>query len=427
MKNVIYLHTHDTGRYIQPYGHNVPTPRLQGLAEEGLLFRHAYSGGPTCSPSRSALLSGMTAHSCGMLGLAHRGFAWGDYSPHLSHYLHGCGYETVLCGVQHEAPDRTMLGYGRFLDPDMEDSSRGKVHVDVARAHEVAGYLREPKGRPFFLSFGMNSTHRVFPEVASPTDPDHVMPPHFLPDNAVTRQDMAKYMDSAAIADQGVGIVLDALKAAGRDEDTLVIFTTDHGIAFPHAKCTLMDTGIGVSLIMKFPGSHHRTGVTDALVSQLDLFPTICDFLELPHPSWLQGQSMMPLLEGKAESIREAIFSEVTFHSSYQPMRCIRTDRYKLIRRFGEYDKFVQNHIDASPSKQFLIDHGFDGLDADEFSLHDLYEDPMERINVLQHPRYAAIGKQLTQQLHQWMVETGDPLLNGPVLPPQGARLWPNL
>src|SRR5262245_4032488 len=109
--NILYIHSHDTGRYIQPYGHAVPTPNLQRLAEEGVLFRQAFCVAPTCSPSRASLLTGQSAHSSGMLGLAHRGFRLNDYGQHLIHTLRQAGYHSTLIGMQHEAADPTWIGY----------------------------------------------------------------------------------------------------------------------------------------------------------------------------------------------------------------------------------------------------------------------------------------------------------------------------
>ena len=109
------MHTHDTGKYIEPYGYNVSTPNLMKFAREGTIFRHAYCAGPTCSPSRVGLLSGMSPHSCGMLGLAHRGFRM-DCSKHLVRHLNRNGYETVLTGIQHEMPKAEMIGYLKILD-----------------------------------------------------------------------------------------------------------------------------------------------------------------------------------------------------------------------------------------------------------------------------------------------------------------------
>ena len=115
--NILYIHSHDTGRYIQPYGHAVETPNLQHLAEQGVLFRQAFCANPTCSPSRAALLTGRWPHNNGMIGLAHRGSRLNDYSQHLARFLKTQGYETALAGVQHEAHgDLKVLGYDHLLD-----------------------------------------------------------------------------------------------------------------------------------------------------------------------------------------------------------------------------------------------------------------------------------------------------------------------
>ena len=108
--NIVYLHTHDTGRGIQPYDPGIKTPNLMRLAQEGVLFRNAYCVGPTCSPSRSGLLTGQYPHQNGMFGLAHRGFSLNDYGKHLANFLKGYGYETALFGMQHEAADANTIG-----------------------------------------------------------------------------------------------------------------------------------------------------------------------------------------------------------------------------------------------------------------------------------------------------------------------------
>src|SRR5665647_1522105 len=112
--NIVYMHTHDSGRYWSPYGYALPTPNLMDFARESTLFRHCYCAGPTCSPSRAALLTGRSPHACGMMGLAHRGWQLHDYSQHLAAFLNRQGYHTALCGIQHEAPDAGMIGYGEI-------------------------------------------------------------------------------------------------------------------------------------------------------------------------------------------------------------------------------------------------------------------------------------------------------------------------
>lgn len=424
--NVIYMHTHDTGRWIEPYGHPVPTPNLRKLAEEGILFRQAYCAGPTCSPSRSALLTGMAPHSAGMLGLTHRGFQLKDYRQHLAQYLREKGLETVLCGIQHEAPSVDMLGYDRVLDDQGYDMGKTQIdwtEWDLTRANQVADFLKEDHKNPFFLSFGMFNTHREFPELDEDINPAYVVPPFPLYDNSANRLEMARYMTSARVADQCVAIVLEALKETGLENDTLLIFTTDHGPAFPFMKCNLYDTGIGVALILMYPGNRRKGEVSDALVSQIDLFPTICDFLQIDKPDWLQGVTLMPLLNRDTDQIRDAIFSEVTYHASYEPMRCVRTERYKLIQLFDEWDFPVPANIDDSLSKDFLVQNGYLSTRRDKQMLFDLYLDPLERRNVIDDSTYSSVAEDLSTKLRNWMEETGDPLLQGKVEKPIHARI----
>src|SRR5882762_10120557 len=113
--NILYLHSHDTGRYVQPYGHPVPTPNIQRLADQGMLFRKAYCAAPTCSASRACLLTGQYGHNNGMLGLAHRGWSLNDYRQHLVHTLHGAGYHSVLIGEQHIAKRPDIIGFDRVV------------------------------------------------------------------------------------------------------------------------------------------------------------------------------------------------------------------------------------------------------------------------------------------------------------------------
>ncbi len=210
--NIVYIHTHDTGRYIEPYGYNVPTPNLMKLAERGTLFRQAFSAAPTCSPSRAGLLTGMSPHSNGMLGLAHRGFELNDYNKHLVNFLKGYNFKTVLCGMQHVAPEAEMIGYDKILDNQPDEWG---AETDKENAKKVADYIKNQNEAPFFLSYGMESTHLEFPELDDQVDENYVMPPATLPDNEETRKDMAGFITSAKIADYCVGTVLDALAEAG--------------------------------------------------------------------------------------------------------------------------------------------------------------------------------------------------------------------
>lgn len=422
--NILYLHTHDTGRYIQPYGCGLPTPHLQQLAQEGTLFRQAYCTGPTCSPSRAGLLTGTMPHTNGMWGLAHRGFALFHPETHMAAWFAAHGYESVLCGIQHEAEDPLTLGYQMILgdaDYSMGKCKRDWESFDLGNARAAADYLGQKHTAPFFLSMGLFNTHRVFPEVTDPNAANYVATPPQICDTPENRMDMAGFIQSLQTADQAAGIVLDALKQSGRDRDTIVIFTTDHGLAFPDMKCTLYDSGIGISLIVKYPGNPMAGSVSDALVSHLDLYPTLCEMTGVPKPEGLQGVSLCPLLEKRTEAVRRSIFAEVNFHVAYEPMRCIRTARYKYIRRYSAYERPVPCNCDDSPDKSLRLEAGFYRHTQPRRLLFDLVCDPLERVNRIDDPDYSQVASQMELELEQWLEQSGDPIRRGIMFPPETA------
>jgi N-sulfoglucosamine sulfohydrolase len=410
--NIVYIHSHDSGRYLSPYGQSVPTPNLQRLAQEGIVFRRAFSAAPTCSPSRAALLTGLYPHSNGMLGLAHRGFSLNDYQQHIVHTLKPAGYTSVLAGLQHVAKVPETIGYDTVL-PHKDTSA---VHVAPA----AVGFLDSRPTSPFFLDIGFFETHREYPE-ATPEDKANYSPlPRPIPDTETTRGDFARYRASARVMDEGVGKVLDAIERNSFGVNTLIISTTDHGISFPRMKCDLTDDGWGVSLIMRGP-KLPRAAVCDALISQIDIFPTICDYIRIQHPAWLQGKSFLPVLSGQVPEIHEEIFAEVNYHASYEPKRAVRTARWKYIRRFGDRRTPVLPNCDDSPSKELWLQAGWGSQVLDTESLYDLLFDPTEHANLINDPGHAQLAQEMRDRLHRWMVSTNDPLLRGPVAAPPGA------
>ncbi len=413
--NILYIHSHDTGRYVQPYGHAISTPNIQRLAEQGVLFRKAFCGAPTCSPSRASLLTGQYAHCSGMLGLAHRGFSLNDHTQHLLHTLRKEGYHSALIGEEHLSKDRNAIGYDYVSKIEgFQSSTVAPTAIDV---------LTDKLTQPFFLSVGFFETHREFMKPSSPEDAKYSMPPAPLPDTSETRRDIGAFKASASDLDWGMGQVLDALDASGMAENTLVICTTDHGIAFPRMKGYLTDHGIGVMLIMRGPGGFIGGQVIDALVSHIDIFPTICDLLEIDRPRWLQGKSILPLLRGEVRQIHDAIFAEVTYHAAYEPMRAVRTPRWKYLRRFDHHLGPVLPNCDDSLSKDVLMAHGWKERSRPLEQLYDLIFDPNEASNLANDLSMAVVIEEMRSRLDDWMYNTNDPLLHGPVPAPPGAEL----
>jgi N-sulfoglucosamine sulfohydrolase len=413
--NILYLNSHDTGQYVQPYGNAIPTPNIQWLADQGVMFRNAFCAAPSCSGSRAALLTGSYCHNNGMMGLAHRGFALYDYDQHIVRTLSNAGYHTELIGEQHVSEDPSILGYD--IVHDIENTTVNSVAPAAIEA------LGSGIPEPFFVSVGFFETHRSFFAPSSVRDRMYSQPPPFLPDTAEIRQDVAAYKASARSLDHGVGAVLNTLHETGLDRNTLVICTTDHGLAFPTAKASLLDRGIGVMLIMRGPGMPPGV-VHDELVSQIDIFPTICEIAGIEAPPWLQGLSVVGLVSGaEPPEVRSEIFSELTYHAAYEPQRAIRTERFKYVRRFDDYPYPVLANCDESPSKDAYLARGWAQRKVARESLHDMFFNPGEGRNVIDDPDYAPVAADLRRRLKLWMQETSDPLLDGPVPPPPGARL----
>ncbi len=410
--NILYIHSHDTGRYVQPYGFQVPTPNIQMLADQGVLFQEAFCAAPTCSGSRASLLTGLYCHNNGMFGLAHRGWKLNDYSQHWVHTLRTAGYSSILIGEQHISLDPAVIGYDEVV-PVGQNNAQFVAPLTIKT-------LREAPSQPWFMSVGFFETHREFAAPTSVRDTLYSQPPENLPDTQVTRRDMAEFKASARSLDQGIGAVLHALHDFGLVENTIVICTTDHGIAFPGSKATLFDRGTGVMMIVRGPGFPPGK-VIDAPVSHLDVYPTLCDVSGAEHPSWLQGSSLLPLVRGEVESLHEAIFSETTYHAAYQPHRAIRTERWKYIRRFDEYPHPVLANCDDSDTKDLLVAAGWGEQEVPEEQLYDLVLDPQEGNDVAGDAARADVLAELRERLDAWMRETEDPLLEGPVEPPEGA------
>jgi N-sulfoglucosamine sulfohydrolase len=350
-----------------------------------------------------------------MLGLAHRGFQMVDYNRHIVHTLRSVGYVSVLAGLQHVAPKPETIGYDEILTP--------KSTSAVAVAPVAVNFLNRPHTKPFFLDVGFFETHREYPAPTAADDERYVMPPTPILDTPETRKDMAAYHASARALDHGIGLVLDALERNGLAGNTLVISTTDHGVSFPLMKCNLEDFGWGVSMIMRGPGGFTGGKVCDAMISHVDVFPTLCDLTGIKHPEWLEGKSMLPVVHGEAKEINEEIFSEVTFHAAYEPKRAVRTHRYKYIRRYGDKHTPVLPNCDDGLSKSVWLEYGWKNMVLPEESLYDLVFDPSENHNLVGDPGSKAVLTEMRGRLDRWMKATNDPLLKGPVPAPHGSQI----
>lgn len=338
-RNVLLLISDDQGLDLGCYGTAVKTPRLDRLARQGTLFRHAYAAVSSCSPSRAVINTGLYTHQNGMYGLQHdvhnQSLLPGIET--LPSMLRRAGYATALVGKKHVGPN-SAFPYEAELVPE-----RGGVRDVRELAIAAASFIRSTNERPFFVTIAYSDPHRAavdygndraWPGVKPETyDPRRVQIPDHLPDLPAVRQDLAEYYESLSRLDAGVGLILDDLAATGRADDTLVIFLSDNGRPFPGAKTNLYDAGLHLPLIIRAPGS--APGTSDAMVSFTDVVPTVLDWAGVAAPAAypLSGSTLLPILGGVADPARDAIVASHDFHeiNQYYPMRSIRTRTHNYI------------------------------------------------------------------------------------------------
>jgi N-sulfoglucosamine sulfohydrolase len=221
--------------------------------------------------------------------------------------------------------------------------------------------------------------------------------------------------------DAQFGRLMAALGELGLESDTLVLFTTDHGIAMPRAKCSVYEPGVQVALILRLPSRKgwHGGIVHAEMVSNVDYLPTILDLLGLPIAKNVQGRSFAPLLDGKQYRPRQEIFTELTYHDYYDPRRAIRTETHKLIVNFTSAPAFMDPSQSWRPSSDTRTPANHAVAYHPHVELFDLAKDPFEQNDVAQRPQYAAVRAELLKRLYRQMVDTRDPLLLGAVTSPQ--------
>jgi len=386
--------THDIGRHLHCYGHgSVVSPNLDALARDGVRFASCFATAPQCSPSRASLATGMYPHNNGVMGLAHSGFDWEMRVPHAAAVFAGQGFESHLFGGQHVTQHPERLGF-----------------TQIHPAGAVPEVLARAEGKRLYLEINFEETHRPYPPAGEP--PAGLEIPGYLPDIPEAVEEMAAVEQAIAAMDAAAGRFLEALEHAGRAREAFVIFTTDHGLALPRAKCTLYDPGIEVALLARWPaGGVSGGGLQTQMVSNIDILPALLVAAGLPVPDGVEGT---PLSDG-----RDAIFAEKTFHSYYDPMRCVRDARHKYIRNFeSAFAVEVPADIQAGPI--FRADPSRYSRDRPSMvELYDLEADPLEMQNLAGRPDVAAIEEELADRLWRWMRETRDPLLDGPIPSPR--------
>jgi N-sulfoglucosamine sulfohydrolase len=436
-RNVLLIVADDLGCDIGCYDGWIRSPVLDALALEGTLFTDGYAAVSSCSSSRASLYTGLYPHTNGMYGLSHdvHNFSLLDNVKTLPWMLKQSGYATAIVGKLHVKPE-AQLAYDAWLLPEQPGNR------DVAAMGHAAGqWMRDCKDKPFFLTVGYSDPHRAgdpsqfgntrdWPEVKREryAPADIRVPPH-LPDLPDVRRDLAEYAESVSRLDTGVGILLSELKKSGHADDTLVIFLSDNGRPFPGAKDNLYADGIRLPLLVRAPGAKQRNLRNRAMVSWIDITPTILDWAGVAAPPGyhyapLPGRSLLPILDQKNPAGWDRVFATHSFHeiNQYYPIRALRTRRYSYFHNLEPaLDVPIASDVALSPTwKAIVAAHANLGkrtLDAFHHrpaeELYDLGTDPDEIKNLAADPAHATTLADVRAQLARWRTATHDPWMEG--------------
>jgi arylsulfatase A-like enzyme len=416
----------------------IRTPNFDRVAKEGMNFKRAFSASPTCTPSRSAIYTGMYPMHNG----AHANHSWINEGIRTwPEYFHDIGYRVVLAGKTHIGP-REQFPFEYLPDSNiMPPGKDGVLWTDLntkAVDHLLASH---DQSKPLCLIVCSHSPH-VYWMDADGYDPATLKLPPYLIDTPETRADRAKYDTDVSHLDQQVGQVLDSLDRHGYADNTLFMFTADHGAQWPFAKWNLYDLGLRMPFLVRWPGHLKPGSSTDAMISLIDILPTMLDAAGGKPPEGIDGRSFMPVLNGHTDRFRDAVYQTHTGDAKMNrsPMRGVRTDRYHYILNLLP-DTIYQTHIDkgiaadgqhywkswvrvaeTSPAAAGVI-HRYQHRPPDE--LYDVQADPNEQHNLATDPAHAKELSRLQDMVKQWRIEQGEDLNKVPM--PEDGRKGPLL
>ena len=475
-KNIIFFITDDESPTLGCYGDPVAhSPAIDALAADGLVFRNAFATTASCSASRSVVMSGLHNHKNGQYGHQHHFHKFSSYanvvSLALPRVLQQAGYRTGHIGKYHVAPE-AVYHFETYLN--------GPARNPVRMAENCRPFLADSKDdRPFFLYFGTADPHRGggidegstlelkpdlfgnLPNQGSHAevdeiffDPAVVPVPSFLSDTPETRAELAQYYQSCARVDAGLKRLVEILKELDLYDKTLIVFTSDHGMAFSGGKTTVYEPGLQVPLVVRSPYAPNRGKVTEALVSHIDLTPTLLDFAggldpktngpsdwQNPDQFWKErgellrenrdggqrfrsyhGRSWLHLFDKPDSAHWDTIFASHTFHEiqMYYTMRVVRDASYKLIWNIAHplpypfaSDLWAASSWQAQFRKGPAAPYGAKTVDQyihrPQFELYDMQADPQETKNLSTDPKYAKVLEQYQQRLRQHQQEMEDP------------------
>ena len=474
-KNIIFFITDDESPTLGCYGDEVAkTPAIDAIAEDGTVFLNAFATTASCAASRSVVMSGLHNHRNGMYGHQHSFHKFASWhnvvSLSLPRVLANEGYRTAQIGKYHVAPEEVYQ-----FETYLKASSRNAVEM----ANACEEFIKADSDKPFFIYMGTSDPHRgggkdetsereLKPDLFGNKpndghyagveevfyDPAEVPIPHFLPDTPETREELAQYYQSISRVDQGIARLREILEEADLWDKTLLVFTSDHGMAFSGGKTTVYEGGLRVPFVVRNPYEENRGVKHEGMISHIDITPSLLDFAggldaEKNRPKkWVDanqywkdkpyaakenrgprdglnayhGKSWIPIL-GKPEAAHwETIFASHTFHEiqMYYPMRVVRDSEYKLIWNIAHglpypfaSDLWVASSWQAQYRDSLEAPYGQktvgEYIHRPAFELYHVATDPDEAKNLSADPAHAKTLAKYQKKLKQMQKDFKDP------------------
>lgn len=426
----------------------IKTPNFNALSKLGLRFTNAYASVPSCSPSRSSINTGMYPHANGH---------WRNtITPSLTDDDEAFGYQAkrvdkvgiheyiqTLPEILKENGVYTAITQKFHMSPPWKFpySERDPVHNDPEQFKKViTSFIDKAGGKPFFFQANISPPHRnfdlhmnKFPEYMP--DANQIVVPDYLPDTPMMREDLSKYYGCVQLADACAGAIIETLKEKGEFDNTLIIYTSDHGKPYHRAKASAYGEGLHVPYVVA--GPHVLKGqISEALISHIDIMPTVLSFFGLPIPETVQGQSLLPVFSGDAKKVKDRnyIFAEHNSHGpdpkEHFPSRVVFDGQFYYIKNLmpnksyllpadlrayeGWHNKSYDATIEAKdthPMQFNLLRLLENGRPAEE--LYDMKKDPYQLVNLVNNQTFKLKKNELENALEGWRKQTGD-LENNP-------------
>lgn len=395
----------DAGCFGNP---DLKTPVIDQLANDGVVFTNAFSPVSVCAPSRSALFTGLYPHRNGC-DKNHGSIRPGIQT--LPGYLKPLGYEVVLAGKKHISPEESF-------------------DFSYIERHQIPAFLAGKKEKPFCLVVSFNTPHQPYFNLKEGFG-RNIVPKEWLPDTKETRLYTAACYDHVTLLDNELGACLYWVEKYGYS-DAVQIYTSDHGPAFPFAKWTLYNQGIRVPLIVKWKDKVLPGSVNDALVSFVDILPSIVEIAGGESPENIDGKSLLPLLQNKTDKLHDFVYATYTntgvAGANEYPVRAILNSKFKLIVNLKHNNGFHIKRMDM-PDERAVIDSysvlqswikegtGTPAYERAMFhwnrpfiEMYDLENDPYELVNVASDDKFSDLKELLLSELIVWMKNQNDPI-----------------